>query len=201
MKYCSKCGNQISEDAAVCMHCGCAVEGKSYINRTSPQTSPLNTPKITGVIVKQNLGRLWLASMLGGLVFGAMMMIGFGPIGILSGLLFGVLFGFAMQIVTGTMEKKWAPKRAEISAKTTILVEGGANLDGNGGWLFVTEEGVEYYTHKMNFDHRTLNFSRDDIQSIHKEGSKLAVIANNVKYVFVVNYVDRWINIVQAYKA
>ena len=52
----------------------------------------------------------------------------------------------------------------------------------------------------MNFDHRTLIFSRDDIQSIHKEGSKLAVIANNVKYVFVVNYVDQWINMTQANK-
>ena len=27
MKYCSKCGSQIEDDAVVCMNCGCKVEG------------------------------------------------------------------------------------------------------------------------------------------------------------------------------
>ena len=26
MKYCSKCGNEISDEAIVCIHCGCQVE-------------------------------------------------------------------------------------------------------------------------------------------------------------------------------
>lgn len=26
MKFCSKCGNQINDDAVVCLNCGCAVE-------------------------------------------------------------------------------------------------------------------------------------------------------------------------------
>lgn len=26
MKYCSKCGNQIMDDAVICVHCGCAVD-------------------------------------------------------------------------------------------------------------------------------------------------------------------------------
>ena len=200
MKYCSKCGKEISEDAAICMHCGCAVEDRPYIRRATQQIPTKNIPKTTGVIVKQDVGKLWLASMLGGLIFGVIMMIVLGPIGILSGLLFGVLFGLGMQIATGSLEKKWASKRAEVSASKTILVEGGANLDGNGGWLFVTEEGVEYYTHKMNFDQRTLIFSHTEVQSIHKEGGKLVIVANNIKYVFVVNYVDRWLQIIQAYK-
>ena len=25
MKFCSKCGKEIHEDAAICVHCGCAV--------------------------------------------------------------------------------------------------------------------------------------------------------------------------------
>ena len=28
VKYCTKCGQPINEDAVVCVHCGCAVEGK-----------------------------------------------------------------------------------------------------------------------------------------------------------------------------
>ena len=27
MKYCSKCGQQVHEDAVVCPHCGCAISG------------------------------------------------------------------------------------------------------------------------------------------------------------------------------
>ena len=198
MKYCAKCGKELSEEATICMHCGCAVEGKKHTRSQEPSGNMSHT---TGTIIKQDVGKLWLASMLGGLVFGVVMMLAIGPLGILSGILFGVLFGLAMQIMTGSLEKKWATKRAEVSATKTIIVEGGANLDGNGGWLFVTAEGVEYYTHKMNFDHRTLIFSNAEVQSIHKEGTKLAVVANNIKYVFVVNYVDRWLQKIQAYKA
>lgn len=27
MKYCSKCGNELMEEAVVCLKCGCAIEG------------------------------------------------------------------------------------------------------------------------------------------------------------------------------
>ena len=33
MKYCSKCGSQINDDAVVCINCGCKVEG---FNPTKP---------------------------------------------------------------------------------------------------------------------------------------------------------------------
>ena len=41
MKYCSKCGSQINDDAVVCINCGCKVEG---FNPTKP-VAPLNTNK------------------------------------------------------------------------------------------------------------------------------------------------------------
>ena len=199
MKYCYKCGKQISDDTTICMHCGCAVVGNTSTFSIHKSLSH-NTPQARNAIIGHNAGRLWLSCMLGGLIFGLFMMIALGPLGLISGPIFGILMGVSMEVVMFSLTKKWAPKRAEISATKTIIAEGGANLDGNGGWLFITDQSVEYYTHKMNFDHRTLIFSRDDIQSIHKEGSKLAVIANNVKYVFVVNYVDQWINMTQANK-
>ena len=30
MKYCSKCGKEINEEAVVCIHCGCRVESTPY---------------------------------------------------------------------------------------------------------------------------------------------------------------------------
>ena len=41
MKYCSKCGNQINDDAVVCINCGCKVED---FNPTKP-VAQLNTNK------------------------------------------------------------------------------------------------------------------------------------------------------------
>ena len=41
MKYCSKCGSQINDDAVVCINCGCKVEG---FNPTKP-VAQLNTNK------------------------------------------------------------------------------------------------------------------------------------------------------------
>ncbi len=37
MKYCSKCGAQIHDDAVVCIHCGCSVE-KPHSNTKTMQS-------------------------------------------------------------------------------------------------------------------------------------------------------------------
>ncbi len=192
MKFCSKCGKQIHEDAVVCIHCGCAT-GKSAPSHAS--SKPNGAPQARGIIVKNNNGRLWLASLLGGLFFGIFMCIAIGTVGLLCGLLFAVLFGLGMQIATNCLanSKKWAIKRAEISGTKTIIVEGAATLDGNGGWLFITDKGAEFYAHKLNFDTRNLIFTNDQISSICKEGSKLVIVANNTKYKFVVNYPETWL--------
>ena len=35
MKYCSKCGQQVHNDAVICPHCGCALSGSSAIDAPS----------------------------------------------------------------------------------------------------------------------------------------------------------------------
>ncbi len=35
MKYCSKCGNELHDDAVICPKCGCPVEAKQSSNKTS----------------------------------------------------------------------------------------------------------------------------------------------------------------------
>ena len=32
MKFCSKCGSEIVDDAVVCVHCGCSVNGSGKVN-------------------------------------------------------------------------------------------------------------------------------------------------------------------------
>lgn len=42
MKFCGKCGNELADDAQICMNCGCAVD----VQKSNVKT--VNTRKITG---------------------------------------------------------------------------------------------------------------------------------------------------------
>ena len=79
-----------------------------------------------------------------------------------------------------------------MSQKGEIYFEGAANLKGNGGWLFVTQNGIEHRVHNMNFNTQPTILSHSDVVSIKKQGNKLAVKTAQNEYAFVVNDVDRW---------
>ena len=189
MKPCTKCGKMTPKASFACIHCG----------------APTGT---TGVVIQQNAGRIWGFSMLGGLFFGIMMsaisrILGMGTgvgavsalvlLGLPFGVLFGVLFALVMLGTVKKLERQWAPKRAEVAARTTVIAEGAANLNGSGGWLFVTTDGIEYYTHRVNFNQYNMQIAKSDIQLVFAEGQKLVVMGNGVRYDFVVNYIDRWL--------
>ena len=38
MKYCAKCGKEIHDEAAICVHCGCAVSGGKVTEVDAPCT-------------------------------------------------------------------------------------------------------------------------------------------------------------------
>lgn len=38
MKFCSKCGKEINNDAVVCVHCGCAIEKVPLSPKDAPST-------------------------------------------------------------------------------------------------------------------------------------------------------------------
>lgn len=47
MKFCSKCGKEIMDEAVICVHCGCQVDGKQ-INTPAQPVQPLNDPSESG---------------------------------------------------------------------------------------------------------------------------------------------------------
>ena len=47
MKYCSKCGKEVNEDAVVCVNCGCALNGAQKSNAQKK----LNAMSLVGFIV------------------------------------------------------------------------------------------------------------------------------------------------------
>ena len=39
MKYCSKCGQEINDDAVICVHCGCAMQSNATVGNTDDAPS------------------------------------------------------------------------------------------------------------------------------------------------------------------
>lgn len=195
MRRCQKCGESTKGTEKLCLHCGCVL-------RNYDVEAKLERSDFKPTVIPTDTKRLWLLSMLGGLGYGVFMSVvtvamigGAGvAIGLGSGVLFGVLFGGAMTIATSAISKKFDDKRVQISKRNRIVVEGAATMNGAGGWLFITDAGVEFYTHKLNWDHKSLTFSHNDVQSITKQGKLLVTVANQTQYKFVVHNVDMWLS-------
>lgn len=111
MKYCSKCGNQLLDDAIICTNCGCAVEPQQTVSQHSnsditDSNMPSGNPplcKITGII-STVLGILSAFSVpLGMLTIGIIS--GITPPLIVTLLIGGAIFGIA-GIVLGIISTK-----------------------------------------------------------------------------------------------
>lgn len=51
MKYCSKCGNQINDDAVVCLNCGCAVENAQSLPNNAEVDAPNTGMAVLGFFI------------------------------------------------------------------------------------------------------------------------------------------------------
>ena len=105
-----------------------------------------------------------------GVMFGVPMGILFGLmhlsllLGVITGFLCGFLFAFLIFLFVKYQEKKFDKKRTEIAKERKIICDGGATINGNGGWMFFTENGIEFYPHKINISTKeilTLNVLGD----------------------------------------
>ena len=119
-----------------------------------------------------------------GICYGALMGLCFGLIyqglllGIISGILCGVLFSLLMALFVKSMEKKFAKKRAEIASQRRVICDGAATINGNGGWLFLTEKGLEFYPHKANFSKNELFVPIQTIASVQVKRNQI-IVAND----------------------
>lgn len=140
--------------------------------------------------------------MLSGLGFGIIMALIFNTnyfIGLCSGLAFGILFFVGMAAVNLFMEDTILKDiRRDVSLNSRIYLEGGANYSGNGGWLFVTEEGIEYRAHKFNFDSKSIKIPHDKIICIEKEKNFLLMSTPDTTYKFTVSNMNQWLTLLES---
>lgn len=146
----------------------------------------------------------------GGLVYGIIMGLFWGnmTMGIMAGVLFGVLFTVCMAILLKLIEKIFEPLsaeiekksehlRAEISKVRKIICEGPAyhkkGVNSIGGWLFLSEDAIEFYPHKMNIGNQNIPILLDDISDVETKLNQLKIhTKTNETFIFVVNKANLW---------
>ena len=135
---------------------------------------------------------------LAGVMFGTPMglIVGFMrlnlPLGIIAGFLCGFLFAFIIFIFVKFQERSFDKKRIEIAKERKIVCDGGATIDGNGGWLFFTDKGIEFYPHKINVSTNEIIISIETIKSVETNKNKIIVHTNTQKFEIVVSHNNEW---------
>ena len=94
-------------------------------------------------------------------------------VGIISGAMCGILYGVIMFLFVKSQEKKFDKMREQIASERKIICDGGATLHGNGGWLFLTEFGLEFYPHKVNFSRQEMRISLKSINAASVLGKSI----------------------------
>ena len=96
-------------------------------------------------------------------------------VGIISGAMCGILYGVIMFLFVKIQEKKFDKMREQIASERKIICDGGATLHGNGGWLFLTEYGLEFYPHKVNFSRQEMRISLKSINAASVLGKSILI--------------------------
>ena len=140
----------------------------------------------------------WKNYLLLGVCYGVPMGIFFGlaygvALGLFGGILCGILFTGAMFLISLILERKFAKKREQIACEKTIRCDGPATLKGNGGWLFLTEQGLEFYAHKFNLSSQCVNLPLNTVVAAKANKTQIVVsTADGMTYAFVVSKSTEW---------
>ena len=134
-----------------------------------------------------------------GVMFGVPMGILFGLmqlsllLGVITGFLCGFLFAFLIFLFVKYQEKKFDKKRTEIAKERKIICDGGATINGNGGWMFFTEDGIEFYPHKINISTKEIIIPTSMIEAVNTHKNQIVVrTSNNSIVAIVVSHNKEW---------
>lgn len=121
---------------------------------------------------------------------------GFGKASVIAGVIYGVvcgvLFALFLFIFIKITEKKFDKKREEIAKDRKIICDGVATINGNGGWMFFTEYGIEFYPHKINFSTKEVIIPIDTIESVTTLNNHIIVSADSTLVAIHVSHRKEW---------
>jgi len=133
------------------------------------------------------------------LLFGGMMGILSGLlalrawIGVIGGIVSGALFSFLLFLFCKAMDKKYDSMRAEIAKERKIFCDGVATVQGVGGWMFFTENGLEFYPHKINYIQDEQLIPIRTIKTVGTKGNQIVIdTTENLKFAVHVSQNKQW---------
>ena len=146
------------------------------------------------MIYRNGIKEYGLMGVLFGIPMGAMFGLKYLSLltGIISGVLCGFLFAFLMFLFVKYQEKKFDKKREQIAKERKIICDGGATVNGNGGWMFFTEQGLEFYPHKINLSTKEIMIPMQSIASVKTYRNQILVSTNGQVVAIVVSHNKEW---------
>ena len=140
------------------------------------------------------------------LLFGGPMGLLFGllhqsiSLGVISGVFFGCIFTLLIFSFVRIQENKYGKKRFDIAKERKIVCDGAATIQGNGGWMFFTEYGLEFYPHKINISQKELKIPINAIKSVKTNKNQLVVdTIENLTIAIVVSHNKEWVEQIKQY--
>lgn len=141
-----------------------------------------------------------------GLIYGIILGLYFGfstnnPIlGIVIGIFTGALYGLLLFWFLHSVEKNIKPIRLEISKEHTIICDGIASYKNKNGWLFFTDDGIEFYPRKIKNIRYMLCLPNTQLKSTMLQNNYLVVSTiDNKEYMFAVVNNAEWKNQIDGY--
>jgi len=113
-------------------------------------------------------------------------------IGIVLGILSGLLFTFLIFLFSKFMENKFAKIRLEISKDRKVICDGAATMHGNGGWLFLTEFGLEFYPHKINMSTKEIKIPLNMIRTVNTHKNQIILKTTNTELAILTAKNKEW---------
>jgi hypothetical protein len=105
-------------------------------------------------------------------------------------------FGAPLRILWGLMFPSYkggasSARNADLTSAAPASHKKGATAIG--GWLFLSEDAIEFYPHKMNIKAENIPILLDDILNVETQGNQLKIqTKTGSAYTFVVNKSKLW---------
>lgn len=117
--------------------------------------------------------------------------------GIGSGVIAGLLFGAAIAGFVHYQANKFSKLRPKYEPEG-LVIDGGANLGGVGGWLFLTKQRLVFEPHGANAKNaKRVEIPLGDIKEVKPGSGKLVrrfeVATANTSHSFLVENRDKWL--------
>ena len=80
-----------------------------------------------------------------------------------------------------------------IKIYTDGATSGNGKVNAIGGWLFLSEDAIEFYPHKMNIGGQNIPILLDDISDVETKLNQVKIhTKTNETFIFVVNKANLW---------